>query len=88
MQIEVGELFRSSLAKIFPEPRREAMLHAIRLHVRLNGERIGVVIGERGERQFRVARFYVSRHIGYVRVFYEVAPERIALWHISRGSND
>ena len=64
------------------------MLHAMRLHVRLNGERIGVVIGERGERQFRVARFYVSRQVGYVRVFYEVAPGRIVLWHISRGNAD
>jgi hypothetical protein len=32
-----------------------------------------------------VMRLYVSQSLGTVRILFEVAPDRIVLWHISRS---
>jgi hypothetical protein len=80
--VDTSELFGAGLAKLFPEPQRQTMTHAIRLQVRLGHERCSV-FGQNGERLFKVMRLYVSRRVGHVRIFFETTPERIVLWHIS-----
>lgn len=84
MDIDVGELFTASFEKLFPAPQRASMLNAVRLHIRLNGERISTSFGVVEGREFRVARLYVGSRTGYLRIFFEMSDDKLMLWHISR----
>jgi hypothetical protein len=86
VEVIAGELFQAGLAKLFPETQRAGLLHAFRLHVRLNGERLGFVVREIGDSQLRVVQFFVDRRVGRVRIFFEIAPERIVLWSVTRAA--